>query len=278
MGGVKASKWKSFWKSFAHTHSIAWDKLPKGTLNKVSGPEQAKKGLAFWVIKGRKENPFATSGWSYDRTLGNDTGPSVVAVTLNNRHGTSAGAAVGLGVRGTLMVKKLKELVDDIYVMDFESFRGGTKALKAKRAELKLGKDTFKDARAWKQANLDRYKDIINARVGTRDQVDAMTAKIVKIANKAVEEGMTITRTGKYDDLITAINGNDVPLNTVTSAMSRALRSYAEYIRYANQAEEDKKSAWGGTYNEKGAKETAGYIKKILNAFEQGNANKLGRF
>jgi len=294
MGGVKASKWKSFWKSFAHTHSIAWDKLPKGTLNKVSGPEQAKKGLAFWVIKGRKENPFATSGWSYDDTLGNDTGPSVVAVTLDNkiqyftgkgvgakgssRHGTSAGAAVGLGVRGTLMVKKLKELVDDIYVMDFESFRGGTKALKAKRAELKLGKDTFKDARAWKDANMKRYKDIINARVGTRDQVDAMTAKIVKIANKAVEEGMTITRTGKYDDLITAINGNDVPLNTVTSAMSRALRSYAEYIRYANQAEEDKKSAWGGTYNDKGAKETAGYIKKILNAFEQGNANNLGRF
>ena len=27
--------------------------------------------------------------------------------------------------------------------MDFESFRGGTKALKGKRAELKLGKDTF---------------------------------------------------------------------------------------------------------------------------------------
>ena len=29
MGGVKASKWKNFWKSFAHTHSIAWDKLQK---------------------------------------------------------------------------------------------------------------------------------------------------------------------------------------------------------------------------------------------------------
>ena len=293
MGGIGNTRWNNFFKKFAHSHNIAWDKLPTGTLNKVSGPEQAKKGLAFWVIKGQKDNPFATSGWSYDRTLGNDRGPSVVAVTLDNkiqyfgnmgvgskgnvRH-SSSDSAVGLGVRGTLMVKKLKELADEIYVMDFESFRGGTKELKAKRAELKLGKDTFKDARAWKDANMKRYKDIINARVSGRDTVDAMVAKIVKIANKAVEEGMTLTRTGKYDDLVTTINGNDVTINSVTSAMSRALRSYAEYIRYANEAEKAKKSKWGGDYNDRSAKETAGYIKKILQAFEKGDENNLGRY
>ena len=41
---------------------------------------------------------------------------------------------------------------------------------------------------------------------------------------------------------------------------------------YAEVAEIDDEES------EKGAKETAGYIKKILNAFEQGNANNLGRF
>jgi len=150
--------------------------------------------------------------------------------------------------------------------------------LKAKRADLKLGKDTFKDARAWKRANMDRYREIMNARVGSRDTVDAMVAKIVKMANEAVATGMEVIRTGKYDDLITTVSGNDVPMNSVTSAMTRALRSYAEYIRYDNQAQKDKESEWAGTYNEKGAKETAGYIKKILNAFEQGNANLIGRY
>ena len=295
MGGIKATRWQSFWKSFANSHDIAWDKLPKGTLNKVSGPEQAKKGLAFWVIKGRKENPFATSSWSFDRMLGNDRGPSVVAVTLDNKiqyftgkgvgakgsssyRQTSSGDAVGLGVRGTLMVKKLKELADDIYVMDFESFRGGTKALKAKRAELKLGKDTFKDARAWKTANMNRYKEILNNRVGTRGQVDAMTAKIVKIANKAIEEGMTLTRTGKYDDLVTSINGNDVRINAITSAMSRALRNYAEYIRYENDEAQSSADYGGGSYYTREKKERAGELKKILNAFEKGDANRIERY
>jgi hypothetical protein len=187
--------------------------------------------------------------------------------------------AIGIGKRGTLMIKKLKELADEIYHMpDFESFRGGTKALKAQRAELKLGKDKFKDAKAWKRANLQRYRDIMNARVGSRDTVDAMVAKIVKIANAAVAEGMELVRTGKYDDLITTVNGNDVPMNSVTSAMTRALRSYAEYIRYENSAAKEKEGGYGSGYYDKSKKETAGYIKKILQAFEQGNANNIGRY
>ncbi len=283
---------RSFWSKFANTHDIAWDKLPKGTVNKVTNANQAKAGLAFWVVNGRKPNPFATDNWS--NTIGWEGRDSVIAVTLDNKIQYSSGAkvgskgsmryqsshdAIGLGKRGTLQVAKLKELADEIYVMaDFETFRGGTKELKATRAELKLGKDVFKDARAWKRANLDRYRDIMNARVGSRDNVDAMVAKIVKIANVAVAEGMELTKMGKYDELMTTVNGNEVSMNHVTSAMTRALRSYAEYIRYDNQAQKDKESEWGGTYNAGGAKETAGYISKILKAFESGNANQIGRY
>ena len=143
---------------------------------------------------------------------------------------------------------------------------------------MKLGKDTFKDAKAWKQANLKRYKDILNARVGNRDTVDAMLAKIVKIANTAITIGMQIVRTDNYDGLLTSINGNEVPMNSVTSAMTRALRSYAEYIRQANDAEKDAASKWGSDYYDKAAKETAGYIKQILTAFEKGDARGIGRY
>jgi hypothetical protein len=59
--------------------------------------------------------------------------------------------------------------------------------------------------------------------------------------------------------------------------MSRALRSYAEYIRYANQAEKDKKQGWGSDYNDQAAKETAGYIKKIHDAFKKGSQD-IGRY
>jgi len=284
--------YRSFWTKFANTHDIAWDKLPAGTVNKVSNASQAKKGLAFWVVNGRKDNPYSQYG--YINSIGYEGRDSVIAVTLDNKIQYSSGAkvgpkgsmryqsshdAIGLGKRGTLQVKKLAELADEIYVMaDFESFRGGTKALKAKRAELKLGKDTFKDHKAWKRANMQRYKDIMNARVGSRDQVDAMVAKIVKIANEAVAEGMELMKMGKYDELQTTVNGNEVPMNAVTSAMSRALRSYAEYIRYDNQAQKDKDSKYASGYYDNASKETAGYIKKILQAFESGNAREIGRY
>ena len=287
MRGIDKGRWSNFFRSFAKTHNIAWDKLPAGTLNKSTNLNDplVKNGLAFWVVENEKPNPYRNDRFwdsSYNLT------PGVLAVTLMGKiqymsgrgtysGGTHAGDAVGTAGRGMLQLKKLKEMADHVLVMDFESFRGGTKALKAKRAELKLGKDTFKDHRAWKQANLKRYKDILNARVGNRDTVDRMVGEIVKMANEAVATGMEIMKIGRYDNLMTTINGNEVEMNAVTSAMSRALRSYAEYIRYANAAEKDKESEWAGTYNDKSAKETAGYIKKIHDAFKKGS-QEIGRY
>ena len=36
MGGLRNSRWTSFWRSAAKTYDIAWDKLPKGSFRKVS--------------------------------------------------------------------------------------------------------------------------------------------------------------------------------------------------------------------------------------------------
>ncbi len=284
MQGISNTRWSNFFKKFANTHDIAWDKLPKGTLNKSTNFNDplVKDGLAFWVIDQEKPNPYSSDRyWDSSRTLR----PGVLAVTLNGKiqyyggqrvgskgsvRSSSAHDAIGMASRGMLQVKKLKDVADHILVMDFENFRGGTKALKATRAELKLGKDTFKDAKAWKRANLARYKSILDARVSSRDTVDRMVAEIVKMANEAVETGMEIMRVGRYDELMTTVNGNEVPMNAVTSAMSRALRSYAEYIRYANQAAKEKEQGYGD-YNDRSAKDTAGYIKKIHNAFKTGS-------
>jgi len=287
LGGIEAGRWTNFFKSFANTHNIAWDKLPKGTLNKSTNMNDPliKNGLAFFVIENDKVNPYGGNRY-FDQTLRK----GVLAATLNGKvqyyygnrgrgttvgpaGGYKAGQAVGAGVRGTLQLKKLKELADYVYVMDFETFRGGTKALKAKRAELKLGKDKFKDARSWKQANLARYKDILDARVGSRDQVDRMVAEITKIANEAITTGMEIAKTGKYGDLVTTIAGNEVNMTYVTNAMTRVLRMYAEYIRYEN--EEEQGSDYGREYNKNRKRDVAGKINKSLKAFKSGNERQI---
>ena len=287
LGGIEAGRWTNFFKSFANTHDIAWDKLPAGTLNKSTNMNDPliKNGLAFFVIENDKRNPYGGNRY-FDQTLRK----GVLAATLNGKvqyyygnrgrgttigpgGGYKAGQAVGAGVRGTLQLKKLKELADYVYVMDFENFRGGTKALKAKRAELKLGKDKFKDARSWKQANLARYKDILDARVGSRDQVDRMVAEITKIANEAITTGMEIAKTGKFGDLVTTIAGNEVNMTYVTNAMTRILRMYAEYIRYEN--EEESGSDYGREYNKGRKRDVAGKINKALKAFKSGNERQI---
>ena len=292
--GLTNTKWKSFWRSAAKTYNIAWDKLPKGSVRKVqpTSPE-AKKGMAFYVINQDVKNPFSTSSYSYDNTL---RGPAVLAVTIDGKiqyydntykggdtRGISSKQAassyrgapspVGKGVRGTMMIKKLKQLADDVYVFDLESYRGGTSALKGKRAELKLGKDTFKDAAAWKKANLARYKDIITARVGTRDAVDAMVAKIVKASNEAVAEAMALPKTAKYGGLLVTVSGKEVQLSDVTNAMSKTLQYYSDYVQNDNDAEESAEAEGSRVtdrYYRERRKEKAGAIKQLLNKFKTG--------
>lgn len=280
LGGMGTTRWQNFWKSSAKTYDIAWDKLPKGSFRKVPvGSTDVKKGMAFYVINSDKPNPFAgSSRWTYDNNL---KGPAVLAVTIDNKiqyYGRSGGIekkggykqgdAVGKGSYGTLMVKKLKELADVVYIFDLESYRGGTSALKAKRAELKLGKDTFKDARAWKQANLDRYKKILDARVGSRDQVDTMVAKIVKMSNEIVAEAMALPKIGKYGKIKAIVNNKEVELENVTKAMSRALYYYGEYIQYQNDLEAA--DDYSKRYTLKRKNDKAGDIKTILNKFKTG--------
>jgi len=77
---------------------------------------------------------------------------------------------------------------------------------------------------------------------------------------------------GKYGDLVTTINGNEVNMNSVTNAMTRVLRTYAEYIRFENDEERDTYSK--GYYKER-KRDAAGQINKALKAFKSGNARQI---
>ena len=94
----------------------------------------------------------------------------------------------------------------------------------------------------------------------------------------AQRNGMEITKMGKYDRLMTTVSGNEVPIENVTDAMGRTLRFYAEFIRSENRAEADKKAGYGDSYNAQQAREIAGTIKKIMMAFDRGDANNMNRY
>ena len=238
------TRWKNFWRSSAKTYSIAWDKVPKGSFRKVSTSDPAiKKGMAFWIATSPKRTPGDSYGFDNIK-------PGVVAVTIDGKiqyFGGSGGIGskssmsarrlgdpIGQGKRGTLQLKKLPDYSDFVYMFDLESFRGGTTELKAKRAELKLGKDEFRDHKMYKRANIERYKAMLADKVNSRGAVAKMVGEIVKLANGAVEEAMTVVKTNKYDDLVTTLSGNEVKLDTVTRHMNQALDSFARYVSAEN--------------------------------------------
>ena len=286
MAGM-TNRWKNFWRSSAKTYDIAWDKVPKGSFRKVSTSDPAiKKGMAFWIATSAKDIPGAR--YSFERI-----NPGVVAVTIDGKiqyFGGSGGIGsksamsarrlgdpVGQGKRGTLQLKKLPDYSDLVYLFDLESFRGGTKELKAKRAELKLGKDKFKDHGAWKRSNLDRYRTILADKVGSRGAVSKMVGEIAKMANAAVEEAMTVVKTDEYDNIVTTLSGNEVKLDSVTRHMNNALTAFGRFVSAENREAKFMKkypeyaAAPKGASFEKGRmREYALEIKEIFNEFKKG--------
>jgi len=285
------NNWFKFFGAMARSFDIAWDKVPKGSFQKVApGSPLTKKGLAIYYIKGNKENPFATTdryGYSSNKTL---SGPAVLAATINNKityqsgRGDSATVGgksrrsepVGKAIRGTMQVNKLKDIADVVYVFDLESYRGGTTALKSARAQLKLGKDKFTDHKAWKKANLSRYEDILRSRVGGRDQVDRMVAEIVKIANQAVTDAVSgALKQDRYGDIMTTVGGQEVMLKDVTQSMSNALEDYRRYIQYENDEDRSAKAgSYGNTYYTEKKKEYAMELKRYLKGFKTGKIKR----
>jgi hypothetical protein len=280
------NRWKNFWRSSAKTYNIAWDKVPKGSFRKVSTSDFAaiKKGMAFWIATSPKQLPGTRYSWDAVK-------PGVVAVTIDGKiqyFGGSGGIGskgamsarrlgdpVGQGKRGTLQLKKLPDYSDFVYMFDLESFRGGTKELKAKRAELKLGKDEFKDHKMYKRANLDRYKTMLADKVNSRDAVAKMVGGIVKMANGAVEEAMTVVKSNEYGDIVTTLAGNEVKLETVTRHMNSALDAFARFVRSENtEAKFIKKypeyAADRDSFETGNMKNMALEIKSLYNQFKKG--------
>ena len=85
---------------------------------------------------------------------------------------------------------------------------------------------------------------------------------------------MLLQLVGKYGDLVTTINGNEVNIDAVTSAMSRILRTYAEYIRFEN---EEERSQFSQDFYKERKADAAGKISQALKAFKSGNARQIER-
>ena len=139
---------------------------------------------------------------------------------------------------------------------------------------MQSGADKFSDPKAWKRANIARYQSILADRVGSRGAVDRMVAEIIKIGNEAVTNGMELPRLGKYNEIVTDINGNEVTLNTITRRMNDTIRNYSGFIQAENEMASHLKDYpeydMEDSYQKGNQRNLALEIKQVLREFKSG--------
>jgi hypothetical protein len=300
--GERPSEQKKIFNAIARKYDIAWDKVPAGSFQDITGDGRlAKTGLVFYMSERREK-----VGGGYDQTIY----PGLLAVTLDGktlyyssisnyryrqpkdpfrgdkqRYKTTAAAGVttdkgrttssplGQGVRGTMQLKKLVELADKMYRFDLESYRGGTTAMKAKRAEMKVGTEMFTDPKRYKDANLTRYKNILATRVAGKDALDSVVKEGMQIINDAIIEAMSVVRTDKYGYPVASINGKDIKITDLSYVMNRLFQRYEQYVSAVNMAEEEK-ARYGDTavdgYRASSIRGYALEVKQIVNSLKAG--------
>lgn len=301
--GTTPSEQKMLFNALARKYDIAWDKVPAGSFQDITGDSRlAKTGLVFYMSERRVK-----VGGGYDQTIN----PGLLAVTLDGKtlfygpsshrgygiapadafrgkkqtykttyaqgvttdKGRSTTQALGQGIRGTLQLKKLVELADKMYRFDLESYRGGTTAMKAKRAELKVGTEMFTDPKRYKNANLARYKNVLATRVAGKDALDSIVKEGMQIINDAIIEGMSVVRTDKYGYPVASVNGKDIKISDLSYVMNKLFQRYEQYVSAVNMAEEEK-ARYGDTavdgYRASSIRGYALEVKQIVNSLKAG--------
>ena len=300
--GARSSDQQKLFNAIAKKYDIAWDKVPAGSFQDITGDSTfAKTGLVFYMSDRRQK---VGDGWNQS------IDPGLLAVTLDGKtlyYGPSSnrgygaapadafrgnkqryktaysqgvtavktsgtGVPLGQGVRGTLQLKKLIDLADKMYRFDLESYRGGTTAMKAQRVELKAGTKIYHDAKAYRQANIDRYNTILSTRVTSKDSVDALVKDGMQIINDAIMKSMELIRMSKFGEPLAVVNDKDIKMSDLAYMMNKIFQAYEQYIYAMNNAAEAVKRYGDNAdnYENRRMREMALSIKKIVTSLKAG--------
>jgi hypothetical protein len=131
-------------------------------------------------------------------------------------------------------------MADEIYVLDFDHFRGGTAALKAARKDLKFGATAIMKPKDFKKANLARYREIQRQRASklSKTDIDNALLKAMAVANKAVEEAMGGILKDRYGNMAGKLAGQVVSIQDIFRYQESLFRGYERYIQAENEIAE----------------------------------------
>ena len=179
----------------------------------------------------------------------------------------------GWGASGLNNGKRISEMSDRVIVINLELIRQkySTEQLRNARKEARAGAIAFKSDKEFKDANLNRYHQILADKAASLP-LDKMVKDAIDVLAKQLSDGLAKGESTQYGEIKIGESpkGRDVKAKDAANHMSNILDLYGRYVDYIKQAEESE-ARYGQreSYYERESKNYAKEIKEKIAKIEK---------
>lgn len=206
------------------------------------------------------------SRWSGGRAWSKNKKGDVDQIGINHKYR-------GWGASGLNNGKRISEMSDRVIVINLELIRQkySTEQLRNARKEARAGAIAFKSDKEFKDANLNRYHQILADKAASLP-LDKMVKDAIDVLAKQLSDGLAKGESTQYGEIKIGESpkGRDVKAKDAANHMSNILDLYGRYVDYIKQAEESE-ARYGQreSYYERESKNYAKEIKEKIAKIEK---------
>ena len=258
---------KDILKAIYGFSKIALDKIEDHQIQDID-PKQGKKaeGLVVYYTTQDKENPYvdrsSNSSWTQsgnfrfeaNTILGIGMGKDVAYMTrhydrksgktaysLTTQEKSFSGSNQDIGINkkyrgwdstGVYNVKRMIDLADGAFVINPKALPD-TDLKTYNRAKAKEGAVAFKSDKEFKDANMQRYEEILQKRASTMD-IDKLVEDAINDMAEMMKDAIRNKEKNKYGEIIAGVgeDGRAYKINDISNFTSNLLRDYERWAGY----------------------------------------------
>jgi len=297
---------KQILKAIYGFSKIELDKITDDQIMDID-PKLGKKaeGLVVYYTTQEKENPYAdTSKSSYNNSgripantilalgMGKDVAyikrdyikrKMTMSLTLNPKKSSSD---IGINkdyrgwdASGIYNVKRVIDVADAAFVINTNALPNAKGKIED-RIKAKEGALAFKSDKEFKDANIARYREILQKRASELP-IDKLVEDAIDDATKVMKDGLKKQEKNKYGELIAGVgaDGRAYKLNDISNFINGLISDYERWSGYmatieeaeAKYGKDSKEFEWEARYSQKESEEYAKRIKDKLAKLKKRN-------
>jgi len=299
---------KQLLKAIYGFSKIALDKITDDQIIDID-PKTGKKaeGLVVYYTTQEKKNPYADTSRSSWNSAANIPANTILAMGMGKDVAYVEGifdrktrkmsytlttdprkAKSDIGINkeyrgwdasGIYNVKRVIDVADAAFVINPEALPD-TKGKIADRVKAKEGALSFKSDKEFKDANLARYREILQKRASELP-LDKLVMDAIDDATNVMKDGLKNQEKNKYGELIAGVgkDGRAYKLNDISNFISNLISDYERWSGYmktiedaeAKYGKDSREYEWEAKYAQKEAQEYAKSIKDRLDKLKKRN-------